>query len=112
MDEQEGKEFLKCEYNKDGDSYRSPWTNQYFPAIVVEDGDEEPIYPSNVLRNMEVAANEIFGRYARLYYDKDYITSVYFFDTEHNGFVSCWLVKKSKWQDFEILISWFYCVIE
>jgi capping protein beta len=61
MDEQEGKEFLKCEYNKDGDSYRSPWTNQYFPAIVVEDGDEEPIYPSNVLRNMEVAANEIFG---------------------------------------------------
>ena len=25
------KEFLKCEYNRDGDSYRSPWTNKYFP---------------------------------------------------------------------------------
>jgi len=32
-DEIEGKEFLKCEYNKDGDSYRSPWTNTYFPEI-------------------------------------------------------------------------------
>ena len=26
-DTEEGKPFLKSEYNKDGDSYRSPWTN-------------------------------------------------------------------------------------
>ena len=31
----EGKPFLKSEYNKDGDSYRSPWTNQYFPPIEI-----------------------------------------------------------------------------
>jgi len=46
MDEAEGKEFLQCEYNKDGDSYRSPWSNKYYPEIVVEDGEDEPIYPS------------------------------------------------------------------
>lgn len=27
MDETEGREFLKCDYYKDGDSYRSPWSN-------------------------------------------------------------------------------------
>jgi len=36
----EGKAFLKSEYNKDGDSYRSPWTNTYFPPIELGDGDD------------------------------------------------------------------------
>jgi len=36
-----GREFLKCEYNRDGDSYRSPWTNSYFPPT-----GEDAIYPS------------------------------------------------------------------
>ena len=27
QDMEDGREFLKCEYNKDGDSYRSPWSN-------------------------------------------------------------------------------------
>jgi capping protein beta len=40
MDEKEGKEFLQCEYNKDGDPYRSPWSNQYYPEIIVEEGEE------------------------------------------------------------------------
>ena len=96
MDDQEGKEFLKCEYNKDGDSYRSPWTNQYFPPIVVEAGEEEPMYPSTELLQMEQKANHVFERYAKLYYDSNYLTSVFFFDTDNNGFGSCWLVKKSK----------------
>ena len=44
-DETEGKPFLKSEYNAYGDSYRSPWTNKYFPEV--EAGDEdEVIYPS------------------------------------------------------------------
>ena len=46
---------------------------------------------------MEVAANDVFARYAKMYYDKDFITSVYFFESgDQNGFGSCWLVKKSK----------------
>ena len=44
---------------------------------------------------METAANETFSRYAKLYYDKDFITSVYFFESgAENAFGSCWLVKK------------------
>lgn len=46
---------------------------------------------------MEVKANELFARYAKLYYDSDFFTSVYFFDTRlDNGFGSCWLIKKRK----------------
>ena len=44
---------------------------------------------------MEQKANNVFQRYAHLYYDKDFKTSVYFIDTDMNGFISCWLVKKS-----------------
>lgn len=44
---------------------------------------------------MEIRANEVFARYAKMYYDKNFYTSVYFFDTPQ-GFGSCWLVKKSK----------------
>ena len=66
-DEQEGKPFLKCEYNMYGDSFRSPWTNKYFPAL--EQGDEEEaIYPSQDLLVMEQTANEVFARYAKMYY--------------------------------------------
>ena len=69
MDEKEGKEFLQCEYNKDGDSYRSPWSNEYYPAIVVEEGEEQPVYPSEQLLVLEKKANEVFARYAKMYYD-------------------------------------------
>ena len=31
VDEKVGKSFLKHEYNRDGDSYRSPFSNQYYP---------------------------------------------------------------------------------
>jgi capping protein (actin filament) muscle Z-line, beta len=96
FDEKEKKEFLKCEYNKDNESYRSPWSNTFFPPIEVIEGEEdyEPIYPSQELFEMEQLANDVFARYARLYYDNHFQTSVYFFDTDDNGFGSCWLVKK------------------
>mmetsp|Transcript_16023 Transcript_16023/g.24866 ORF Transcript_16023/g.24866 Transcript_16023/m.24866 type:complete len:138 (-) Transcript_16023:168-581(-) len=46
---------------------------------------------------MEQKANELFSRYAKLYYDSNYLTSVYFFDTDQpQGFGCCWLVKKTK----------------
>jgi len=28
-----GKDYLLCDYNRDGDSYRSPWTNTYTPPF-------------------------------------------------------------------------------
>ena len=43
IDTDSGREFLKCEYNRDGDSYRSPFSNKYFPK---ENQPEDPIFPS------------------------------------------------------------------
>merc|ERR1719329_1369932 len=98
IQEDDGREFLQCEYNKDGDSYRSPWTNKYFPPVEADDDpDYQPIYPSQDLLEMEGKANDLFFRYSKLYYDSDFHSSVYFFDTDTaNGFGSCWLIKKIR----------------
>jgi capping protein beta len=50
VDTTNGREFLKCEYNRDGEAYRSPWSNRYFP----EDGaTAEAMYPSSDLLQLE-----------------------------------------------------------
>lgn len=56
QDTNPAKPFLKHEYNRDGDSYRSPWSNNYFPA-----SPEASFYPSDQLRQMEIKANEVFA---------------------------------------------------
>ena len=66
----------------------------------MEEGEEEPLYPPQDLRELEEKANEVFNRYCHAYYDDNYISSVYFFETDASGFGSSWLVKKSKY--FEI----------
>uniref|UniRef100_UPI0039802BEE hypothetical protein n=1 Tax=Salmonella sp. s54836 TaxID=3159673 RepID=UPI0039802BEE len=43
-----GKDFLLCDYNRDGDSYRSPWSNKYFPELL--DGAS----PSEHRRKLEI----------------------------------------------------------
>ena len=92
MDQTNGREYLKCEYNRDGDAYRSPWTNRYFPEDQVS---AEAIYPSSDLLALEQKLNDIFQRYAHLYFDQgNTITSVYLFETSVAGFGGCFLVKK------------------
>ena len=54
--------YLQCDYNRDGDSYRSPWTNAYDPPM--DDG----VLPSDQLRAMETSANELFRSYLEMYY--------------------------------------------
>lgn len=85
--ESTGSEFILCEFNKDGDSYRSPWSNLYQPATT------EGIVLSETLRNLEVKANEIFNEYRRLYYDGG-ISSVYFWDVGQNAFACAFLIKR------------------
>nr|GEX49253.1 probable F-actin-capping protein subunit beta [Tanacetum cinerariifolium] len=64
-DEDSGKEFILCEYNRDADSYRSPWSNKFHPHL--EDG---------------------------MYYEGG-ISSVYLWEEDDNeGFVACFLIKK------------------
>lgn len=85
-----GKHFILCDYNRDGDSYRSPWSNKYFPEI--EDG----FVPTQRLRQMEVEANHVFDIYRKLYFEGGH-SSVYFFNTEEKdekSFGACFLIHK------------------
>jgi len=89
-DSKTGKQFVLCDYNRDGDSYRSPWSSEYFPAIA--DGFQ----PSERLRKLEVEANGLFDVYRKLYFEGGY-SSVYFFDTDDKsatGFGACFLIHK------------------
>lgn len=86
-DTKTGKHYVLCDYNRDGDSYRSPWSNQYFPEM--DDG----FTPSSKLRSLEIEANQIFDVYRQLYYEGGY-SSAYFWDIDDTNFASCWLIQK------------------
>ncbi|QPG72772.1 hypothetical protein FOA43_000073 [Brettanomyces nanus] len=94
-----GKSYLCCDYNRDGDSFRSPYSNEYYPAI--EDEAEAP-HPSSYLRQLEMQANDSFDIYRELYYEGG-ISSVYLWDAEDEvvdksgriGFDGVVLLKKS-----------------
>jgi capping protein beta len=84
-----GKLYLLCDYNRDGDSYRSPWNNQYEPPL--SDG----FMPSPRLRQIEERMNIVFDSYRALYYEGG-ISSVYLWDLDSgdNSFAACFLIKK------------------
>ncbi|KAI9828687.1 MAG: F-actin-capping protein subunit beta [Thelocarpon impressellum] len=82
-----GREYLLCDYNRDGDSYRSPWSNEFDPSI--SDGT----VPSERVRKMEEMANEAFDTYRDLYYEGG-VSSVYFWNLD-DGFAGCVLLKKA-----------------
>ena len=92
-DKQVGKDYLLCDYNRDGDSYRlvatvikildesfslarSPWSNAYDPPL--EDG----AMPSERLRKLEVDANTAFDQYREMYFEGG-VSSVYLWDLDH-----------------------------
>ncbi|CAG99221.1 F-actin-capping protein subunit beta [Kluyveromyces lactis] len=101
------KEFLCCDYNRDIDSHRSPWSNQYFPELSAEDLKESP-FPSEPLRELEVACNNSFELYRDLYYEGGY-TSTYLWDVdESTDFAGVILFKKaesddSKWDSIHVI---------
>lgn len=71
-----GREFVCCDYNRDGESWRSWYTNTFHPPL-----DGEPIVPVGALRELELQANDAFDTYRKLYYDTGY-TSTYLWDLE------------------------------
>ncbi|KAF7312497.1 F-actin-capping protein subunit beta [Mycena indigotica] len=83
-----GKEYLACDYNRDGESYRSPWSNEYDPPL--EDGT----VPTAKLRKLEIAANEAFDTYREMYYEGG-ASSVYLWDLDDGGFAGVVLLKKT-----------------
>ena len=91
MDTDSGLEFLKCEYNRDGDSWRSPYTKAYFPPIP-EGEDQDVFYPEGDLKTLEEAANKVLKEYTNLYFG-DAISNAYFFETTDTGFGAVFLIK-------------------
>ncbi|PSN50239.1 hypothetical protein C0J52_02382 [Blattella germanica] len=87
-DEDIGKDYLLCDHNRDGDSYRSPWSNVYYPL-----SDDGPL-PSESLRKLEIDANRAFDQYKDLYFGGG-VSSVYLWDLE-NGFAGAILIKKTE----------------
>jgi len=83
------RDYLLCDYNRDGDSYRSPWTNKYDPPL-----DDGGATPSAKLRNVEVQANEVFDIYRDLYFEGG-VSSVYCWDLD-TGFAAVVLIKKTQ----------------
>ncbi|RPA88223.1 F-actin capping protein [Ascobolus immersus RN42] len=82
-----GRDYLLCDYNRDSDSYRSPWSNEFDPPL--EDGT----VPSDRVRQLEIRANEAFDVYRELYYEGG-VSSVYFWNLD-DGFAGVVLFKKS-----------------
>ncbi|KAH8676652.1 putative F-actin-capping protein subunit beta [Tricladium varicosporioides] len=75
-----GRDYLLCDYNRDGDSYRSPWSGEFEnPAggtgvggvddMGNNEGAGEGAVPSERVRKMEIRANEAFDVYRELYYE-------------------------------------------
>ena len=84
-------EFIKSEYNRDGDSYRSPNTNKYYPP-----SEDSNIYPSEQYRELEIKMNKMFNIYAKQYYSPTTLSSVYVWELGENqsdGFAVAVLIK-------------------
>ncbi len=85
-------DYIKSEFNCELDSYRSPWSNKYFPIC------ENPHYPPSELRQLEIHFNKIFKEYSILYYGEKSVSSVFVWEQGENidmGF-SCALLVKNK----------------
>lgn len=101
---QTGRDYLLCDYNRDGDSHRSPWSNQFDPPLdeggvggVGAGGNEgagEGAIPGERVRKMEIKANEAFDVYRELYYEGG-VSSVYFWNLD-DGFAGVVLLKKCR----------------
>lgn len=83
--------FIACEFNSDGDSHRSPWSNEYFPPLQGEHADGVYI-PSQRLRRLEILFNEVFDAYKTSYYEGG-VSSVYLWELEE-GFGAVFLIRK------------------
>ena len=96
MDLTTSREYLKHEYNRDGESFRSPWSNKFFPEAA-----DCSFFPSADLLKLEQKMNDVFSQYVYLYYDNA-ISSVFLVDSETPGFNGSYLVKKVLENEKEI----------
>lgn len=108
-----GRDYLLCDYNRDGDSYRSPWSGEFEtplggsgPGGIDDQGNNEGAgegaVPSERVRKMEIRANEAFDVYRELYYEGG-VSSVYFWNLD-DGFAGVVLLKKGEFHLLKTLV--------
>ncbi|KAF2858353.1 F-actin capping protein, beta subunit [Piedraia hortae CBS 480.64] len=87
-----GRDYLCCDYNRDGTSYRSPWSNEFEPPL--PDADDDDLKPSGRIRRMEESLNSAIDVYRELYYDGG-ISSAYLWalDQAQSGFAGVILLQ-------------------
>ena len=68
-----GREYLCCDYNRDGESWRSWYSNTYDPPL------DDAVTPTGKLRELEIRANDAFETYRQLYYETGF-SSTYLWD--------------------------------
>lgn len=71
--------YILCDFNRDCDSYRSPFSNQYYPEL--KDG----LLPSDDLRQMEIISRNAFESYRKLYFLGG-VLSTYAWNISNNSF--------------------------
>jgi len=86
-----GRDYLCCDYNRDGSSYRSPWSNEFEPSIEPEDAAD--LVPVGRVRRMEESLNSAVDVYRELYYEGG-VSSAYLWSLDE-GFAGCVLFKKA-----------------
>eukprot|EP01068_Selenidium_serpulae_P006987 Selendium_serpulae@DN4572_c2_g1_i2.p1 len=89
-DPEAAKYFIASDYNRDGDSYRSPWTNNYYPNT---EGSTDFGFPAEFIRQTEELYNSVFDEYRQTYFEGG-VSSVYLWDVQGGGFSGAFLVKK------------------
>lgn len=88
VDPETQQSYIKCDFNRDCDSYRSPYTNKYYPDL--EDG----IMPPESLRKIEIISQKGFETYKKLYFGDSAVLSVYAWEIDEKKFGIGVFVKK------------------
>lgn len=84
--------FVMSDFNRIGESFRSPYSNEYYPPVNVAK------YPPEELRKFEISFGSLVKIYTKLYYSASAVSSVYTWDLGDsitNGFGVCVLICSS-----------------
>lgn len=90
------------DHNRIGESFRSPYSNEYYPPVNVAK------YPPEELRKFEVSFGSLVKIYTKLYYSQSAVSSVYTWDLGDsitNGFGVCVLISSNDEKTQSILNS-------
>jgi capping protein beta len=79
-DGEKERPYLQCHYNFEGTSFRSPWTNTFYPNKA--DGKDVTADEDSEIRQMEVSFNEVWDAYRQHYYGRDAVGSVFLRERE------------------------------